>query len=77
MMEKLIEVKDLRVNFKVRGGVVKAVRGVNFHVNKGETVAIVGESGCGKSVTAQSLMRLIPSPPAETSGSISFRAKKF
>lgn len=77
MMEKLIEVKDLRVNFKVRGGVVKAVRGVNFHVNKGETVAIVGESGCGKSVTAQSLMRLIPSPPAETSGSILFQGKEI
>lgn len=61
MMEKLLEVNNLRVNFKVRGGVVKAVRGVNFHVNKGEAVAIVGESGCGKSVTAQSLMRLIPS----------------
>lgn len=77
MMEKLLEVKDLRVNFKVHGGVVKAVRGVNFHVNKGETVAIVGESGCGKSVTAQSLMRLIPSPPAETSGSIMFDGKEI
>lgn len=77
MMDKLLEVTNLRVNFKVRGGVVKAVRGVNFHVNKGEAVAIVGESGCGKSVTAQSLMRLIPSPPAETSGSILFKGEEI
>lgn len=76
-MEKLLEVKDLRVNFKVRGGTVQAVRGVNFHVNKGETVAIVGESGCGKSVTAQSLMRLIPSPPAIMSGSIRFKGEEI
>lgn len=71
-MEKLIEVQDLKVHFNVRGGVVQAVRGVNFHINKGEAVAIVGESGCGKSVTAQSLMRLVPSPPAVISGSIMF-----
>ncbi|WP_114381601.1 ABC transporter ATP-binding protein [Paenibacillus prosopidis] len=76
-MEKLLEVNNLRVNFKVHGGIVKAVRGVNFHVNKGEAVAIVGESGCGKSVTAQSLMRLIPTPPAETSGSINFKGKEI
>ncbi|MGO4538754.1 ABC transporter ATP-binding protein [Paenibacillus sp. 2TAB19] len=74
-MERLLEVKDLRVDFKVRGGIVQAVRGVNFHVNKGEAVAIVGESGCGKSVTAQSLMRLVPSPPAKTTGSIQFAGK--
>jgi oligopeptide transport system ATP-binding protein len=76
-MERILEVKDLRVNFKVRGGIVQAVRGVNFHVNKGETVAIVGESGCGKSVTAQSLMRLVPSPPAVTTGSISFKGEEI
>jgi len=75
-MERILEVKDLRVNFKVRGGIVQAVRGVNFHVNKGETVAIVGESGCGKSVTAQSLMRLVPSPPAVTTGSIRFKGEE-
>ncbi|MFF2481276.1 ABC transporter ATP-binding protein [Paenibacillus sp. NPDC058071] len=76
-MERLLEVKDLKVNFKVRGGTVQAVRGVNFHVNKGEAVAIVGESGCGKSVTAQSLMRLIPSPPAITTGSILFKGEQI
>lgn len=73
-MERLLDVKDLRVNFKVRGGTVQAVRGVNFHVNKGEAIGIVGESGCGKSVTAQTIMRLIPSPPSEiSSGEIIFQ----
>ena len=74
-MEKLLEVHDLKVHFAVRGGVVQAVRGVNSHVNKGEAVAIVGESGCGKSVTALTLIRLIPSPPAITSGSIMFNGE--
>ncbi len=64
-MERILEVKDLHVSFHTYAGEVKAVRGVNFHVNRGEAVAIVGESGCGKSVTAQSLMKLIPMPPGE------------
>ncbi|WP_134683227.1 ABC transporter ATP-binding protein [Brevibacillus migulae] len=64
-MERILEVKDLHVSFHTYAGEVKAVRGVNFHVNRGEAVAIVGESGCGKSVTAQSLMKLIPTPPGE------------
>lgn len=76
-MERILDVNDLRVNFKVRGGVVQAVRGVTFHVNKGEAVGIVGESGCGKSVTAQSLMRLVPSPPAQMSGSINFKGQEI
>lgn len=63
-----MDVQDLRVSFRVRGGEVQAVRGVNFQVNKGEAVAIVGESGCGKSVTAQTIMRLIPSPPSMIKG---------
>jgi len=63
-MEKLLEVKDLYISFKTYAGEVKAVRGVNFEVNKGEIVAIVGESGCGKSVTSQAIMRILPSPPA-------------
>lgn len=64
-MERLLEVNNLHVSFHTYAGEVKAVRGVTFHVDKGEAVAIVGESGCGKSVTAQSLMKLIPMPPGE------------
>lgn len=73
-MEKLIEVKDLHVTFNTFGGTVQAVRGVNFYVNKGETLAIVGESGCGKSVTSNAIMRLIPEPPGKiTNGQIIFK----
>lgn len=62
-MEKILEVKDLEVSFKTFDGEVQAIRGVNFHLNKGETLAIVGESGSGKSVTSQTIMKLIPMPP--------------
>jgi oligopeptide transport system ATP-binding protein len=64
MSENILEVKDLRVSFSTYAGEVQAVRGVNFHLKKGEVLAIVGESGCGKSVTAQTIMRLIPTPPS-------------
>lgn len=64
MAQPLLEVNDLRVSFKMYGGEVQAVRGVSFTVNKGEVLAIVGESGCGKSVTAQTIMRLVPTPPS-------------
>ncbi|WP_164217682.1 ABC transporter ATP-binding protein [Virgibacillus sp. YIM 98842] len=77
-MEKLLEVKDLHVTFKTYGGTVQAVRGVDFSLNKGETLAIVGESGCGKSVTVNAVMRLIPSPPGEISnGSIMFKGQEL
>ena len=59
----VLSVKDLRTYFRTRWGTVKAVDGVNFDLRKGETLGIVGESGCGKSVTMLSLMRLIPMPP--------------
>ncbi|MCA0172305.1 ABC transporter ATP-binding protein [Bacillus sp. RAR_GA_16] len=62
-MEKILEVNDLHVSFDTFAGEVQAVRGVNFHLNKGETLAIVGESGSGKSVTSKAVMRLIPNPP--------------
>ncbi|WP_394172715.1 ABC transporter ATP-binding protein [Guptibacillus hwajinpoensis] len=62
-MEKILEVNDLHVSFDTFAGEVKAVRGVNFHLNKGETLAIVGESGSGKSVTTKAVMGLIPNPP--------------
>lgn len=64
-MERLLEVKDLAISFKTRGGEVQAIRGVNFHVNKGETLAIVGESGSGKSVTSQAVMKLVPQPQGQ------------
>ncbi|MCM0650622.1 ABC transporter ATP-binding protein [Clostridium swellfunianum] len=64
-MEKVLEVKDLRVSYHTYAGEVQSVRGISFHLNKGETLAIVGESGCGKTVTAKSLMRLIQTPPGE------------
>ena len=57
-MEKLLEVNDLRVDFSTYAGTVKAVRGVSFDVYEGETLAMVGESGCGKSVTAKAILRL-------------------
>lgn len=72
----LMDVKDLRVSFDTYAGEVQAVRGVSFYVNKGEAVAIVGESGCGKSVTAQSTMQLIPMPPGRIKeGSVMFNGK--
>jgi dipeptide transport system ATP-binding protein len=67
-MEKILQVKDLQVSFSTYGGEVQAVRGVSFDLHKGETLAIVGESGCGKSVTSQSIMRLIPEPPGRIAG---------
>ena len=69
----LLEVKDLRTHFFTREGTVRAVDGVSFAVEKGRTLGIVGESGCGKSVTALSIMGLIPKPPAKiVSGEVLF-----
>lgn len=67
-MENLLEVRDLKVSFQTFFGEVEAVRGVSFNVQKGKTLAIVGESGCGKSVTANSIMKLLPEPPAVYKG---------
>lgn len=64
-MEKILEVQNLRVSYHTYAGEVKSVRGVSFDVEEGEAVAIVGESGCGKSVTAKSIMGLIKTPPGE------------
>ncbi|RLL42918.1 ABC transporter ATP-binding protein [Oceanobacillus piezotolerans] len=75
-MENILEVKNLHVTFSTYGGNVKAVRGVDFHLKKGETLAIVGESGCGKSVTSNSIMRLIPNPPGRiVAGNILFNGE--
>ncbi len=64
MANRVLDVKDLRVSFDTYAGEVQAVRGVTLHVDEGEVLAIVGESGCGKSVTAQTIMKLNPMPPA-------------
>ena len=58
----VLEVNDLQTHFFTRLGIVKAVDGVSFNVRKGETLGIVGESGCGKTMTARSLLRLVPKP---------------
>jgi peptide/nickel transport system ATP-binding protein len=72
----ILEVDDLRTYFYTRDGVVRSVDGVSFSVSEGETLAIVGESGCGKSVTSLSILRLIASPPGKiVSGSIRFHGK--
>ncbi len=67
-MSKILEVVDLKTQFKTDAGLVKAVNGVSYHINEKEIVAIVGESGCGKSVTQLSTMQLIPTPPGEICG---------
>jgi len=76
--EPLLKVENLRTHFFTRDGVVRAVDGVSFHVNPGETLAIVGESGCGKSVTSLSILRLLPTPPAKiVEGRIDFAGRNL
>jgi oligopeptide transport system ATP-binding protein len=64
-MPELLQVKDLETNFRTNDGIIHAVNGVSFHLKEGETLGIVGESGCGKSVTVMSMLHLIPSPPGK------------
>ncbi|MDP6278374.1 MAG: ABC transporter ATP-binding protein [Nitrospinota bacterium] len=64
----ILELRDLKTHFHTPDGVVKAVDGVTYSLNAGETLGVVGESGCGKSVTALSILRLIPEPPGQISG---------
>ena len=71
----LLEVTDLQTHFGTPDGVVRAVEGMSFHIEAGETVAIVGESGCGKSVTSMSILRLIPEPPGRIAGEIRFNGR--
>src|SRR5712672_1348140 len=73
----LLEVENLQTHFRTPDGVNRAVDGVSFHVNEGETLAVVGESGCGKSVTAMSILRLVPQPPGRIAGSVRFQDKEL
>ena len=71
----LLEVESLQTHFRTPEGVNRAVDGVSFEVNERETLAIVGESGCGKSVTASSILRLIPEPPGKIAGAVRFEGR--
>jgi peptide/nickel transport system ATP-binding protein len=71
----LLEVENLQTHFGTPDGVVRAVEGLSFHIDAGETLGIVGESGCGKSVTSMSILRLIPEPPGKIAGSIRFEGR--
>lgn len=78
MNNHLLEVRNLAVSFDTYAGEVQAVRGIDFYLNEGETLAIVGESGCGKSVTIQTIMKLLPTPPSRIkSGSILYRGEEL
>ena len=69
----LLEIDSLRTWFDTLSGTVRAVDGVSFTVQAGQTLGVVGESGCGKSVTALSILRLLPTPPARHLGAIRYR----
>ncbi len=69
----ILEVDDLRTEFHTEEGVVHAVNGISYSLHEGETLGIVGESGCGKSVSVLSIMRLLASPPAQIRGSVRFK----
>ncbi len=76
-MQPLLEITDLKTQFPTRQGLVRSVDGVSFSINEGELLGIVGESGCGKSVTAMSILRLISSPGKIAGGSIRFKGEEL
>ena len=71
----LLEVESLQTHFGTPDGVVRAVEGLSFHIEAGETLAVVGESGCGKSVTSMSILRLIAEPPGRIAGQVRFQGR--
>jgi ABC-type dipeptide/oligopeptide/nickel transport system ATPase component len=75
--KSLLEVEDLRTHFATADGLVKAVDGVSFSIRNGETLGVVGESGCGKSITALSIMRLIERPGRIVAGSITLAGRNL
>ncbi len=76
-MPHLLEVKDLHTHFSTRGGLVRAVEGVSFYLDRGELLGLVGESGCGKSITALSVMRLVAPPGKIVAGEILFEERNL
>ena len=72
-MKKLLDVRNLHVNFRTLGGSLHAVRGIDFSLYEGETLGIVGESGCGKSATAKAIMQLNPRHTSELKGDVRYR----
>ncbi|MBA2335385.1 MAG: ATP-binding cassette domain-containing protein, partial [Blastocatellia bacterium] len=74
-MSRLLEVSNLQTHFPTRAGLVKAVNDVSFQIDEGELLGLVGESGCGKSITALSVMRLISEPGKIAAGSIKFKGE--
>ncbi len=76
-MSKLLEVKNLQTHFPTRAGIVKSVNDVSFSISEGELLGLVGESGCGKSITALSIMRLIANPGRIVGGSITFKGEEL
>ncbi|MFN2303846.1 MAG: ABC transporter ATP-binding protein [Anaerolineales bacterium] len=75
MREPLVEVKDLHVDFEVRDGTVHAIQGASFNINRGETTGVIGESGCGKSVTAKAIMQMIPKPGKIVKGEVLYHKR--
>ncbi len=73
----LLEIDQLQTHFRTPDGVNRAVDGVSFQIEAGQTLAVVGESGCGKSVTAMSILRLIPEPPGKIAGAIRFQGRNL
>ncbi len=71
----LVEIQDLRVEFELRAGIVRGVDGVSFNINRGETLGVIGESGCGKSITARAILQMIPKPGKIANGQVLYHRR--